>query len=464
MSRDLGMGMFLTVVPQLLLISIPHLPAPHMLSLVVVGFPLPPPHCYIPPPPPCCVAPFFIVVLLLSPSSSCHFLVGLMPCTCHQWATFIGFERSGIWARVVLPLPNPSCWCWAYLFIIKSVAIVKFVIVVKSMDIVKSLAVVESVDVVESVAIVGSVDIVESVAVVKSMDVVESVAAVESMATVKSIMLRVQVGLSRKWEGHWSWESVGLGISEVVEEGKMKMNYDFGMVCFLRCTLWPLCVLPHPSLIPLSIQIGAHPFRRGGIHTLMCCEDQPTSPTWWRGVILVDSLCHLLSSSLCIPSPLPLCCVISPSSPSLFPPPPPRHLPPPLPSLTAFACIHFLAVKLGCCLLRSHCCWSLCWGSWVLSAALRISPHHLQGGGAWSRVDICPHPSMEGRGQDGGGSGNKSGSDNKGGGSNNEGSGGGWKSMLIFVQQYLGSTQLAGKPGPHLCLSSRSLLPMARRA
>jgi hypothetical protein len=56
----------------------------------------------------------------------------------------------------------------------------------------------------------------------------------------------------------------------------------------------------------------------------------------------------------------------------------------------------------------------------MLLAASRISPHHLQGGGAQSRVDIYPHPSMEGRGQDGGGGENEGGGDS----GNNEGSGG----------------------------------------
>ena len=40
-----------------------------------------------------------------------------------------------------------------------------------------------------------------------------------------------------------------------------------------------------------------------------------------------------------------------------------------------------------------------CVDRWVV----RIKPHHLDGGGQVSWVDISPHPSMEGRGQDGGG-------------------------------------------------------------
>jgi len=40
-----------------------------------------------------------------------------------------------------------------------------------------------------------------------------------------------------------------------------------------------------------------------------------------------------------------------------------------------------------------------CIDQWVV----RIKPHHLDGGGQVSWVDIGPHPSTEGRGQDGGG-------------------------------------------------------------
>jgi len=42
-----------------------------------------------------------------------------------------------------------------------------------------------------------------------------------------------------------------------------------------------------------------------------------------------------------------------------------------------------------------------CVDRWVV----RIKPHHLDGGGQVSWVDIGPHPSTEGRGQDGGGQG-----------------------------------------------------------
>jgi len=47
-------------------------------------------------------------------------------------------------------------------------------------------------------------------------------------------------------------------------------------------------MLPPLSLIPISIQIAAYPSRMGGIRERMRCEDQPTSPTWWRGTIRLE--------------------------------------------------------------------------------------------------------------------------------------------------------------------------------
>jgi len=72
--------------------------------------------------------------------------------------------------------------------------------------------------------------------------------------------------------------ALGLGISEVEKEGKMKTNHDFVVVHFSLRAHQPSHVLTHSSLIPLSIQLDAHLFRRGGICMLMRCEDQPTSP------------------------------------------------------------------------------------------------------------------------------------------------------------------------------------------
>jgi hypothetical protein len=46
----------------------------------------------------------------------------------------------------------------------------------------------------------------------------------------------------------------------------------------------PLPISRGPHLHPPT---DAHPSRRGGVRARMgCCEDQPTSPTRWRGIIL----------------------------------------------------------------------------------------------------------------------------------------------------------------------------------
>jgi hypothetical protein len=83
-----------------------------------------------------------------------------------------------------------------------------------------------------------------------------------------------------------------------------------------------------------------------------------------------------------------------------FPPLPPRasHALPPLPGSFTYPSVELVFVVLGSVVVSVLMVGRFSSADF-LPSIVRIIPHHLDGGGDVSCVDIGPHPSMEGRGQ-----------------------------------------------------------------